>query len=219
MKLNPSCRVYLIRHGETANAGKVRFNGHHDIRLSPRGEQQLAQISEAMQQVPLEAVYCSNLSRTQTSADIIAKPHGLTPIAYPELRELSFGQWEGLSIDEVEEKFPGRYMALFRDIANERPPEGESFHELQQRTVPRFMDIIRNHPQGKIAIVAHGGVNRTILCQLLGIPIANMFRLNQEYAAVNVIQFYGEDPVVELMGADHNFLQWEAPPEKTEKIQ
>jgi len=219
MKPKPSCRVYLIRHGETANAGKVRFNGHHDVALSEHGKDQLRLLSEALKNCPIQAVYSSDLKRTMESAKIIAEPHSLELKTFPELRELSFGKWEGLSIDEVEKNYPGQYMKLFENIDAERPPEGESFVELQKRAVPKFLEIVQKHPSQSVVIVAHGGVNRTILSHLLEMPIKKMFRFNQEYAAVNIIQFYGEEPVIELLGADHHLMERETPPPKTVKFQ
>ncbi len=209
----------MIRHGETANAGKVRFNGHHDVALSERGREQLRLVSDALKTCSIEAVYSSDLKRTMESARIIAHPHALELTTFPELRELSFGEWEGLSLDEVEEQHPGKYLKLFENIDVERPPGGESFLELQKRVVPKFLEIIRKHPSQSIVILAHGGVNRTLLSHLLEMPIKKMFRLNQEYAAVNIIQFYGDEPVVELLGADHHLMQREVPPQKIVKFQ
>ncbi|PIQ99591.1 MAG: alpha-ribazole phosphatase [Nitrospinae bacterium CG11_big_fil_rev_8_21_14_0_20_45_15] len=219
MKPEPSCRIYLIRHGETANAGKVRFNGHHDVELSAKGQQQLRLVSDALKHCSIDAVYSSDLKRTMESARIIAEPHDLKLTTFPELRELSFGEWEGLSVDEVEQKYPGQYLKLFENIDIECPPGGESFLQLQNRVVPKFREIVQSHPSQSIVIVAHGGVNRTLLSHLLEMPIKKMFRLNQEYAAVNIIQYYGDEPVLELIGADHHLMQREAAPEKVVKFQ
>ena len=67
--------------------------------------------------------------------------------------------------------------------------------------IPRFEKIIAQHPNEQIALVCHGGVNRVILSHLLEIPIKRIFRVKQDYAALNIIQYYGDEPVVELLGA------------------
>ena len=102
MKAKPTRRVYLLRHGETANAEQVCLNGHFDVDVSPRGTTQFEKLSSAFRATPLKAVYSSDLRRTQAGAALIAQPHELKPIASRELRELSFGSWEGLRVEEID---------------------------------------------------------------------------------------------------------------------
>lgn len=200
MKGAPGCRIYLIRHGETANAGRVCFNGHFDVGLSPRGTRQLEELGESFRDIPLSAVYSSDLQRTRLSAAPIARPHGLSPIPCPELRELSFGDWEGLSIEEVEKRYPGQLEKRLSDIENFSVTGGETFEQLRARVTPKFEDIVARHAQGNLVIVAHGGVNRVILAHLLDIPVKHFFRIQQDYGGVNIIQYYETGPVVELIG-------------------
>jgi len=200
MKGAPGCRIYLIRHGETANAGRVCFNGHFDVGLSPRGARQLEELGEAFRGVPLAAVYSSDLERARLSAAPIARPHGLSPIPCPELRELSFGVWEGLSLEEVERLYPGQLEKRLSDIENFSVSGGETFEQLRARVTPKFEDIVARHARGNLAIVAHGGVNRVILAHLLGIPAKHLFRIQQDFGGVNIIQYYEPGPVVELIG-------------------
>ncbi|MEE9258129.1 MAG: alpha-ribazole phosphatase [Nitrospinaceae bacterium] len=216
MKDKPSCRIYLVRHGETANAAEVCFNGHFDVDLSAKGREQMGEVAEALKKVPMRAVYSSDLRRTRDSALLVAGPHNLEPVSYPELRELSFGEWEGLSVREVNEKHPGQLAARLKDIETFRVEGGESFYQLQERVLPRFRQIVARHPADCIAIMSHGGVNRVILGDVLGIPIKNIFRVEQDYATVNIIQFYGDDPVVELAGGTHRHIM--TPPHLDKKI-
>ena len=196
-----ACRIYLIRHGETANAGQVCFNGHFDVDLSEQGKNQSRRFADALKDLPIRAVYCSDLKRTLLGAQYIADHHGLTPVPYPELRELSFGTWEGLSIDEVNRKYPDQLHKRLKNIETFHVEGGESFPQLRARAIPKFEEIVSKHPEDCIAILCHGGVIRTLLAHVLGIPLKNIFRVHQPYAAVNIIQFYdGGNPVVELTG-------------------
>ncbi len=206
MNQKPSLRIYLFRHGETANAGQVCFNGHFDVDLSERGKEQFHLISQSLKGHPLNFVYSSDLKRTALCAEIIAKPHGLKPIAYPELRELSFGEWEGLSVKEVNEKYPDQLDERLKDIEGFKVKGGETFHQLQDRVIPKFEEIVSRHSEGALAIVAHGGVNRIILAHLLGIPMQNIFRIQQEYGACNILQFYDDSAVAELIGGSHHHI-------------
>ncbi len=217
MNGEPSCRVYLIRHGETANAGQICFNGHFDVDLSPGGREQFRLISAALKNHPIHSVYSSDLKRTRFSAEIVAEPHGLKPIPHPELRELCFGEWEGLSVEEVNRKYPNELANRLKNIETFSVKGGESFHQLQDRVIPKFEEIVASHPHDSIVILVHGGVNRVILGHLLGIPMSNIFRIQQEYGAINVIQFYDDNnAVAELIGGNHRHIP--DPPVRDKKI-
>jgi alpha-ribazole phosphatase len=198
-KGTPGCRVYLFRHGETANAHQICMNGHFDVALSETGMEQAGQLASAMKDQPLRAVYSSDLQRTYQGARLIAEHHKLDPMAFPELRELSFGKWEGKSLAELNEKYPGEMDKRLRQTELFRADGGETFQELNDRVIPKFLEITDSHPNDTIAFVCHGGVNRAILAHLLGFPIANLFRISQHFAAVNIIQFYEDQVMVELL--------------------
>lgn len=216
MNGEPSCRIYLIRHGETANSGQVRFNGHFDVDVSAAGRKQFGSISHSLKNISIRAVYSSDLKRTRICAGIISEPHGLKPAVFPELRELSFGEWEGMSVQEINEKYPRQLENRLKNIETFSVEGGENFQQLQDRVIPKFEEIVSAHPRETIVILAHGGVNRVILSHLLGVPTGNIFRIQQEYGAVNVIQFYEDNVVVELIGGSHH--QIPGPPLKKKEI-
>lgn len=193
------CRIYLIRHGETVNAKELALNGHFDAELSPRGEDQIRAVAEALKDRPVRSVYSSDLQRARRSAEIVAHPHKLKPVCFPELRELSFGKWEGLSLRELNRKYPGEIEKRFRNPDTFQAEGGETFSQLKERVLPRFHEIVKCHPADEIVIMGHGGVNRIILGHLLGIPLSKAFRIGQEYAGINIIQFYKSQTVIELI--------------------
>ena len=198
-KGEPGCRVYLLRHGETANAHQICMNGHFDVALSDTGLEQSRQLAKALKDQPIRAVYSSDLQRTYQGARLIAEHHELEPVAFPELRELSFGEWEGKSLAELSEQFPGEMDKRLKQTELFRADGGETFQELHDRVIPKFEEITASHPNDTIAFVCHGGVNRAILAHLLEFPIANLFRISQHYAAVNIIQFYEDQVMLELL--------------------
>lgn len=175
------------------------MNGHFDVALSDTGREQARQLAQALQDQPIRAVYSSDLQRSYEGARLIAEHHELQPVTFPELRELSFGEWEGKSLTELNEQFPGEMNKRLRHTEAFRAEGGETFQELHDRVVPKFLEITGNHPNDAIALVCHGGVNRAILSHLLGFPLANLFRISQHYAAVNIIQFYEDQVMVELL--------------------
>ena len=199
-----ACRIYLIRHGETTNAEEICFNGHYDVDLSKNGFKQSLCIAEALKITPIKAVYSSDLKRAQIGAKSIADKHNLRHIPYKELRELAFGDWEGLSIADIKRKYPERLKERLNNLELFHVEGGESFFQLRDRVIPKFKTIIAEHPDDTIVILCHGGVIRIILAHILEISVKNLFRMNQPYASVNIIQYYKEgDPVVELMGGSH----------------
>ena len=200
MKGKPTCRILLFRHGETANSKEVCFNGHYDVELSERGKNQFQHWAEILKQEKFKAIYSSDLKRTLNSAQFIAKEHGLDPVSYPELRELSFGTWEGMSFSEVEATYPGQMKVRMESVTTFQADGGETYPQLQTRVIPKFEELVARHPNDQIAMVCHGGVNRVILSHLLGIPMDKIFRVHQDYAALNIIQYYEKEPIVEYIG-------------------
>ena len=200
MKGKPTCRILLFRHGETANFKEVCFNGHYDVELSEKGEKQFQHWAEILKQENFKAIYSSDLKRTRNSAQFIAKEHGLEPVSYPELRELSFGTWEGMSFSEVEAAYPGQMKVRMESVTTFQADEGETYSQLQTRVIPKFEEIVARHLNDQIVMVCHGGVNRVILSHLLGIPMDKIFRIHQDYAALNIIQYYENEPIVEYIG-------------------
>lgn len=199
------CRVYLIRHGEVANAQEPCFNGHYDVELSPLGMEQIRKVAGALKDKPIRSVYSSDLRRTYAGAQIVAEPHGREPVAFPELREICMGKWEGLTVREINLRYPGEMERRLKDVETFHVEDGESFGQLRDRVIPKFREIVDNHPDESIAIMAHGGVNRVILSHVLGLPARYIFRIKQDYAAVNVIQLWENETVVELMnGSFHS---------------
>ena len=147
----------------------------------------------------LQAVYASNLSRAVRSAEIIAADYGLKPVETPALRERSFGIWEGMTFNEIKEKYPEEFEAWANNPLRYSPIKGESTIEVKDRTIPSLTKILDNHKGENIAVVAHGGVNRIILCHFLGIPLENIFRIEQDYAAVNIVELWDKYPVIKLI--------------------
>ena len=182
-----STTVYLIRHGSVIGAETRRFIGHLDVPLSPLGERQMGALARRMESVKLDAVYSSDLARTRRSAEILAAPHGLDPVAVPELREFSMGHWEGLTAEEIRGRDATAFATWMADVGGYQFPGGEGLALLARRAWPAFSRIVAAHAGGSVAIVAHGGTNRMILCRALGLGGERLLALGQDYAALSVL--------------------------------
>jgi alpha-ribazole phosphatase len=180
--------IYLLRHGMVEESGQRRFIGQSDTPLAEKGRQQARELHGLLDAVEFEAIYCSDLRRSKETARIIAGNTQVPIHVISEFREIFLGQWEGLSMEFVRSRFPEQWRRRGENIADYPPPEGESFRELQNRVVPAF-EAVAGQLRGHGLIIAHAGVNRVILSHLLGMPLPNLFRLSQDYAALNIIEY------------------------------
>jgi alpha-ribazole phosphatase len=179
--------IYLLRHGEVVLAETRRFIGHLDVPLSAGGEAQCAAQARRLAEAPLEAIYSSDLERARRSGEIIGAPHGLTPEPLPALREMAMGRWEGLTADEIRAREPEAFATWMASIGEFAFPEGESVPDLVIRAGAAF-DRIVSAAARTIAIVAHGGTNRALLCRALGLPWSRLLALGQDYGALSVLE-------------------------------
>ncbi len=183
-------RVYLMRHGEVENSGEKRYNGHIDIDITDRGVQQMHRLAGLLAEKELSAVYASDLIRSVRGARIIAEGRGLIFTPVRELRERSVGAWEGLTAEEIRERYPEEYAAWRSDFLNYRPPRGECLQDVQDRVLQAYRSMVNRHPGQEIALLLHGGVNRIILADALGMDLRNLFRIDQSFGALNIIDYF-----------------------------
>ncbi|HTZ17034.1 MAG TPA: histidine phosphatase family protein, partial [Dissulfurispiraceae bacterium] len=180
-----------------------RYKGSIDVPISGTGLAQIKRTGEfiraALGGPSLAAVYSSPLSRALRSAEILAAPFGLQPIVVSELRERHFGVWEGMTLSEISEKYPDEFRAWAANPLEHSPMGGESTLQVRDRLMPVYEEIVSRHPGENIVIAGHGGVNRIVLCHVLGMPLEHIFRIEQDNAAVNIIAFYDKFPVVRLL--------------------
>ena len=181
-------KIYLVRHGAVQREGNgKRFIGQLDLPLSCEGIQQLQRLKAELHDAQLSAVFCSDLKRSVETAAILTEMSPvLTPIQKPDLREINLGEWEGLTFDEVSRRHPEHFRERGRDIVHYQPPGGESFLDCAKRVIPAFYEMI-HATRGNILIVGHAGVNRIMLCQVLGKSLENLFEVEQDYGCLNVI--------------------------------
>jgi len=180
--------IYLLRHGEVAQADPRRFIGHLDVPLSARGEAQCLAQAQRLSGAPIAALYTSDLERARRSGEIIGAPHGLTPTLVPDLREMAMGRWEGLTADEIRQREPRAFEDWMARVGEFPFPEGESVPDLVARAGPAFDTIVSKGSGSAIAVIAHGGTNRALLCRVLGLPLSRLLALGQDYGALTVLE-------------------------------
>jgi len=193
-------RVYLIRHGQVAGYEKFPVYGHTDVDMTETGILQMQQVAERLRLAGISAIYSSDLKRSALSARYIARYHDVRLYSLPELREIYFGDWEGMNMQEIRKGFPDELKKRQEDLVNFiGPGEGESVRKFSQRISNCFEDILSEQKGKDIAIVAHGAVNRIILCNALGLDLARMFNIQQDYGCLNIIDYFPDSTLVRLV--------------------
>ena len=155
--------IYLARHGETDWNVQNRWQGHADPPLNARGRTQARDLSARLASVLFDAVYSSDLRRARQTAEIVAFGRGMSVFPDRRLREIDVGSWQGLTRDEIAERFPDGSR-----------PDGETLEAFRRRVLEAFGAIGRYHEGVNVLVVAHGGCARTIQRQLLGEPLPTL---------------------------------------------
>lgn len=192
-------RMILVRHGEPVETAKGRCYGKLDVGLSEKGGRQIEAAAEFLESFRLAAIYASPRTRAVESANIIARKCGLPVAVEKNFAEIDFGDFENLLYEEVERRYPEIYRQWMAAPTTVEFPNGESFTAMQTRVLQAADSLKRAHAGEAFAVVSHGGANRIVLANVLNINSADIFRLEQSYAAVNVIDFYDEFPVVRVL--------------------
>ena len=197
--MNTFTRLYLVRHGQVENFSEGTYNGHKDVDITELGVRQMEVVAARLRGENLAGVYCSDLIRTKRGADIIAAEHGLISESRSNLRELNVKLWEGLTANEIEEKFPGAFDEWWKDIADYKIPGGESIRDMSGRVIPALKEIISANYGRSIVLVAHGAVNRAILADAMKLDLNNIYSIEQNYGCLNIIDYFSGYAVIKLV--------------------
>lgn len=189
-------RIVLVRHGQTAWNREVRFRGRADIELDEFGLKQAEATGRYLAaRWPVVAVYASRMRRAMQTAEAIARAHRLTARPLAGLLDIGFGEWQGLSPDEVSQRDPDLLHAWQQAPHTVQFPGGERLDVVQSRVVTALGEVIARHAGQTVALVSHTVVNRVLLCAVLGLGNEHFWRLQQDTCAVNVFDAEeGADP-------------------------
>jgi len=168
-------RIWLLRHAEAEGNLFRRIHGCTDSGLTVFGRRQLAPLRDRFLNIPLTAVYASDLQRAQETAEALAAPKGLTVRVLPGLREVNMGQWEDLCWGWAARFDPDQYRALNKDPARFTVPGCESYGDSVRRILAAVRQIADENPGETVAAISHGCIIRILLAQLMGVPSENIW--------------------------------------------
>lgn len=197
-------RVILVRHGETNWNRTKRYQGHSDIALNQTGIVQAQRIGMRLAAEKIQAVYSSDLLRAVQTATHIADKHGLPVLQRQELREINFGNWEGLTYEQIIVDNRDLITEIYNGNSSACMPNGESFEILGKRAMSVMEECVQKHQGENIVVVAHGGTLRTILCNVLGRNLSEVWSISQDNTAINVLEYEnGKGKVMMLNESNH----------------
>jgi broad specificity phosphatase PhoE len=189
-------RLFAIRHGATEYSRDRRFTGSRDIPLTTDGRLQAEAVAQALAGNPVAAVYTSPLERARVCADLIAKPHRLEPRVEPDLREMSFGAWEGLGGGEL----PPSDAAAWRLTPHlVTPPGGESLGAVAARVRATLDRLIAAHAGESAIVVTHAVVVRLIVLSALGLGPERLWSVDASPAGITELEYVGDWATVHRM--------------------
>ncbi|OHE87357.1 MAG: phosphoglycerate mutase [Lysobacterales bacterium RIFOXYD1_FULL_69_11] len=182
-------RLLLARHGETPWNAEGRYQGQEDIALSPVGEAQARALGERLAGVAIARAVASPLTRARRTAELALGDRAGMLDTDAGLMEIAHGTWEGLLAAEIHDRDPDRLRA-WRDTPHEvLMPEGESLQHVLDRAWPALERAAHGLGEADtLLVVAHDAVNRVLLCRVLGLPLAHLWRFRQAPTTLNLLE-------------------------------
>jgi broad specificity phosphatase PhoE len=222
-----STRIWMVRHGQTEWNVTGRFQGQSDTPLNALGERQaraagrqlrrLAQadawVSPSLRETGgrLAAIYTSDLERARRTAEIICEELEAgdeaaidreTPLVIePRLRELSFGEWEGLTYAQIQAYQPDILELWRRDLEQHAPPGGETLRQMAGRVQAALDAILAAHPDGRVVVVAHGGPLQMLTALALGLPASRYWQVYMANGSLSELRVHPEGAILNLLNS------------------
>lgn len=199
-------RLLLVRHGDTKLNSAERFWGQTDVELSADGIRQAEQLGDRLATERINAVYASNLRRAIVTAEIITSRHQIGITTCAELGEINFGDFEGLTFEEISRLHPDSAKLLRNWGIRPKFPGGESIDEFNER-VSKFLPRLENHSSEEtVLIVAHSGTLRLLVCSLLKIGVEHWRQIRLALGSLSILDNYPGGAVLSLLN-DVSHLQ------------
>ncbi len=197
-------RLWLVRHAEVEERYQGVFGGRIDMELSARGHEQAAVLAKYLHQRPFDALYASPMKRAQQTMAPLLTNGAPKPVTLPDLREIDFGDWTGLSWADVKTKFDVSAFSWLEQLERGAVANAECGEILRERLEPCLQRIVRDHAGQQVVIVCHGGVIRVFLSLLLRWPLPNMAAFEVEYASLTQVVVLPERVRLHMV----NFAPW-----------
>ena len=189
-------KMFLVRHGLTDWNQQKKYQGQKDIPLNEKGCEQARSLGKYLKAEEIDSIYSSDLKRALQTANIINENHDLEVNKKEKIREIHFGDWQGLSYSEIEEQYPQRLKKWNKDPITNCPPGGETMAVFIKRVKSGFEEIINKNQDNNILVVSHGGTIKVYLTILLEMPPKNHWQFDISSTGLSVINFYEDNKAI-----------------------
>jgi broad specificity phosphatase PhoE len=180
--------IILVRHGETDWNVEEVFRGQIDLELNETGRRQAELLAEYLGELKIEAVYSSPLKRALNTAKAIARRQRLEVEVSPGLIDYDFGQWQGLPLREVRDKYQKLYRQWAKSPQRVKIPGGESLDEVRERALKVVNELMAKHG-GRVVLVSHRVVNKVLICALLGLDNSHFWNIRQDVCGTTFFSY------------------------------
>jgi len=196
--------IYLVRHGQTNSNITGFYMGWSNEDLDEVGHSQARRLSSRLARLPIASVYTSPLRRAYTTAAILAEPHKLEPKVVRDLIEIRLGDWQGLHLNEIKQRWPELWQQSRIDPSELTLPNGESFGQVTERAVRAFEMVVEANRGKQAIIVTHDGIVRILVAHTLGVSNSIYRSLEVNNASLSVIQVaYNNSRIITLNDTSH----------------
>jgi broad specificity phosphatase PhoE len=204
-------RLFLVRHGETAENLRMVYLGLTDAPLTESGEHQACNVADALSQFPVQVVFSSPLRRAADTATRIAETCHVQLRLDSRLSEGSFGRWEGRTRDEVLKlgESDAGLLARWEADSSCSPPGGESIESVQKRVISLVEELIGEYAGNSVVVVSHVGPIKALLAAVLDIPVQATRRMFLDPGTISVVE-WGPQLLLRLFNS-HAHLGWATP--------
>jgi alpha-ribazole phosphatase len=188
-----------VRHGVTEFNSTHRFAGYSDIEMSAIGLRQVERLRDRLASEKIDVVYSSDLKRAMVTAEVICSGRQVDIVACPDLREVNYGEVEGLTYPEIRQHYPEVAEMVANFTLQLKFPAGESFEKFIER-VSRFADRLKGHaPSETVLVVSHSGPLRALVCALMGIDHTCWWQLRFDNASLSIVDTYPRGSILSLL--------------------
>ncbi len=190
-----STQILLIRHGQTEWNQVERFRGRAEIDLDEIGKNQAEATATRLSGSGLSALYCSPLKRAVKTAQAIRNLTGVTADVLPDLTDVDYGRWQGLTLEEAQNRDPDVFAHWRHSPQLVRFPQGESMEEVRSRAAGVVETLKLKHQAQTFAIVSHVVVCRLLVLHLLGIETSHFWNTAHDNCGITTFMMKGDLPV------------------------
>jgi broad specificity phosphatase PhoE len=192
---------YFLRHGETEASRSGAYTGDLDVDLTQEGRQMAEDFARGYQSLPWRAIFASPLRRSVETARPLAEAVGREVELRGGLKEISFGEWEGNTPEQVNQQFHDDYVSWLAEAGWNRPTRGERGIDVAYRSLEVVNEIEQTYGSGNILVVSHKATLRIILCSLLGIDVSHYRdRLDMPVASLAMVEMTDQGPKLKSLG-------------------